>query len=191
MDTDMKPYGLILSAGASRRMGTPKALLRWAGTPLVQRILDDFEEHCQKVIVVGGAHFEHLRRVLRPEQLVYAQNWRNGMRSSLRTGLQHLPKGPVLMTHVDRPGITRCTLESLVTAHGRRPMVPVYKGRMGHPIIIPQYLRKRLMESDNVPLRTLISQAGYDRIETHDPAVIRNINQRVDWARLRASQKPF
>ena len=143
--------------------------------------------HCEQVLVVGGAHIEPLRRTLPMARVMYAPDWRKGMRWSLRSGLRACPPGPVLMTHVDRPGILDSTLEALIDSHHVLPTVPRYRGRNGHPIIIPQYLRERLMEWDATPLRDIMRKAGFDVVETNDPAVIRNVNRREDWARLRAS----
>ena len=61
----MKPgvsiAGLILSGGASRRMGTPKALLRLEGETFLDRLIRLFSAVCNPVIVVVGHHADQIQ----------------------------------------------------------------------------------------------------------------------------------
>ncbi|MBC8166751.1 MAG: NTP transferase domain-containing protein, partial [Bryobacteraceae bacterium] len=57
----MKVAAVILSGGASRRMGTPKALLEFAGETFLNRLIGLFEQHCAQVIVVLGYDAERIR----------------------------------------------------------------------------------------------------------------------------------
>ncbi len=187
MEPSLKPHAVVLAAGASSRMGQPKSLLKTGDRTFVHSLMDDLTHHCDRILVVGGAHIEPLRRVVHPENLVYAPLWRKGMRWSLRTALDVLPPGPVLITHVDRPGICTQTLSTLISALGHLPIIAQYQGRLGHPVLVPGHLRNRLMEQDGLPLNYVFKKTGFRVVETGDPAVIRNINRREDWARLRAS----
>ncbi|HWD83119.1 MAG TPA: NTP transferase domain-containing protein [Kribbella sp.] len=86
--------GLVLAAGAGRRMGTPKALIRdAAGIPWVVRTARLLSEAgCSPVVVVVGAAAETVRASLttEPVEVVEAADWPEGMGASLRTGLIHL-----------------------------------------------------------------------------------------------------
>ena len=50
----MKIAALILAAGASSRMGAPKALLAFEGETFLQRLRRMFAAHCEPVLVVGS-----------------------------------------------------------------------------------------------------------------------------------------
>jgi CTP:molybdopterin cytidylyltransferase MocA len=83
--------GLLLAAGAGRRMGRPKALLRdAAGTPYVVRAVRVLREGgLAEVTVVVGAAAEEVRPLLDPldVEVVLAADWAEGMGASLRAGL--------------------------------------------------------------------------------------------------------
>lgn len=179
------PHGLILSAGASSRMGRPKALCTLGGETFVARLVTDMlTAGCPAVVVVVGAHAAEITpAVPPPARVVINGEWRRGMRSSLAAGLAALPPGPVLLTHVDRPWIAPATWAALVAADGLT--VPTHRGRSGHPIRLPATLRARLCPGDDTPLRDIIGAARPTRLPVDDPGVIVNANTPRDLARLR------
>lgn len=89
--------GILLAAGAGRRMGRPKALMRAVdGTPWLTaagRALHD--GGCSPVVVVLGAAAEEARALLNglDVQALEAGDWATGMGASLRTGLASLAEG--------------------------------------------------------------------------------------------------
>lgn len=89
----MKIAGLVLAAGAGRRMGTPKALIRDAtGVSWVLRATRLLKSAgCSPVVVVVGASADQVTAELDDSvQVVEATNWEEGMGASLRTGLTAL-----------------------------------------------------------------------------------------------------
>lgn len=179
------PYGLVLSAGASSRMGRPKALCTLGGETFVARLVTAmFAAGCAEVTVVVGAHAAEIRpAVPAPARVVINGEWRRGMRASLAAGLAALPPGPVLLTHVDRPWVAPATWAALVAADGL--VIPTHRGRGGHPIRLPAALRARLGAGDDTPLRDLVAAARPTRLAVDDPGVIVNANTPRDLARLR------
>lgn len=117
------PVGLLLAAGAGRRLGCgPKALLLLRGVPLVEHVARALHEGgCAEVVVVTGAGAERVGSVLdgspwaRTEQ---NPRWREGMGTSLRTGLAAIGPGrAVLVTPVDRPGMCAEEVARVLAAH--------------------------------------------------------------------------
>ncbi|HZX05163.1 nucleotidyltransferase family protein [Kribbella sp.] len=94
MKTPGRVAGLVLAAGAGRRMGTPKALIRdAAGVAWVVRTARLLAEAgCTPVVVVVGASADRARAELvgEPVDVVEAADWSEGMGASLRTGLTYL-----------------------------------------------------------------------------------------------------
>ncbi|WP_410787949.1 NTP transferase domain-containing protein [Kribbella sp. C-35] len=139
----MKIAGLVLAAGAGRRMGTPKALIRdaagvtWAAR--TARLLT--EAGCSPVVVVVGAAADQVRAELstEPVELVEATDWNEGMGASLRTGLTALPPtaGSVVVVTVDVPGLTGEVVRRVVERAGEDVLVrATYLGAPGHPVVI-------------------------------------------------------
>lgn len=117
------PVGLLLAAGAGRRLGRgPKALLLLRGVPLVEHVARALREGgCAEVVVVTGAGDERVGSVVdgmpwaRTEQ---NPRWREGMGTSLRTGLAAIAPGrDVLVTPVDRPGMCAAEVARVLAAH--------------------------------------------------------------------------
>jgi CTP:molybdopterin cytidylyltransferase MocA len=148
--------GLLLAAGAGRRMGGPKALLRDAhGVPFLDRALGVLlEGGCDRVTVVLGASADEVQGVLDEAgwsedpavDVVVAEDWDEGMGASLRAGLRSLADcGPgvdaVLVSLVDLPDIDVAVLRRVVaagsaTSGGHVLVRATYDGRPGHPVLI-------------------------------------------------------
>ncbi len=134
----MSSAGLILAAGESRRMGSPKALLDYRGATFLETLIDLFAERCRPVIVTLGAGAEEIRaRTARDAQFVVNADYARGQITSMQCGLRAAPPEAegVLFTLVDHPAISRNTIEALLDpAPGAVLRVPRYRGRRGHPI---------------------------------------------------------
>ena len=138
---------IILAAGESSRMGSPKALLTDPeGDPFVARVARTFvEAGIGHLIIVTGRHHEavtsavaNVRDVVR---IVRNDAPERGQLSSLWVGLdavQPLDPDAVLMTLVDVPFVTAGTVRAVVDAWRRTgaPIVrPAIGDRHGHPVL--------------------------------------------------------
>jgi CTP:molybdopterin cytidylyltransferase MocA len=146
--------GLLLAAGAGRRMGGPKALLRHAdGTPFLDRaVVTLLDGGCASVTVVLGAAADQARALLDETgwsgddrvAVVHAPDWDEGMGASLRAGLAMLRASPAscaLVSLVDLPDVdarvVRRVLGVLDAASGPLALARAsYQGRPGHPVLI-------------------------------------------------------
>ena len=135
--------GLLLAAGAGRRMGRPKALVEVDGEPLVRRgvrLLTD--GGCSPVVVVVGAAAERVRPLCDGAQVVEAADWATGMAASLRAGLAAVEGlvdvGACVVALVDQPGVTPAGVARLRDAHrdGARAAVATYAGRPRNPVLL-------------------------------------------------------
>jgi nicotine blue oxidoreductase len=137
----MKIAGLVLAAGAGRRMGTPKALIRdGEGVEWVVRTARVLAEAgCAPVVVVVGASAGEVRAVLADEavEVVEATNWDEGMSASLRAGLATLSADAVLVVPVDLPGLTSAAVRRVLQDATPDALArATYGGSPGHPVLI-------------------------------------------------------
>ncbi len=135
----MSVAGLLLAAGAGRRMGGPKALLSLDGEALVQRGIRLLREGgCAPVVVVVGAAADEVRALCDGATVVQAPDWASGMAASLRAGLQALDAEACVVALVDQPRVTVTAVERLIAAHGAgaRAAVASYAGRGRNPVLL-------------------------------------------------------
>lgn len=137
--------GLLLAAGAGRRYGGPKALVRDdEGTAWVRRRARTLADGgCARVIVVTGAQSRAVQAELEGLDVdtVRAAGWEEGMGASLRAGLVAASSDgrldAVLVALVDTPGLTPQVVARLVTKGSQDALVQAcYDGEPGHPVLI-------------------------------------------------------
>jgi CTP:molybdopterin cytidylyltransferase MocA len=140
--------GLVLAAGAGRRMGGPKALVRLTdgGPTLVETaVARVLESGCDRVVVVVGAAGEQAAALVAETgaEVVAAEDWDEGMGASLRAGLAHLEDADddlALVTLVDLPDVTAAVMSRVLAdavGDGRAALArAAYDGVPGHPVVI-------------------------------------------------------
>ncbi|MGB5664017.1 nucleotidyltransferase family protein [Eudoraea sp.] len=115
---------LILSAGASNRMGsTTKQLLPWRDTTLLGNAIRSAKQaSCNTVAIVLGSHANTIQKQVEDEkvQIVFNKNWKSGLGSSISCGISALEKNKmkykaVLILLVDQPFIDTAYLNLLIT----------------------------------------------------------------------------
>lgn len=135
--------GLVLAAGAGRRFGMPKALVRHNGKLFVEHAAGVLHDGgCAPVVVVLGALAEAVRTtaVLTGSSIVDNPDWPTGMGSALRAGLAALAgtdRTAVLVLPVDTPGVTAAAVTRFVALAAPDVLArATYDGAPGHPVLI-------------------------------------------------------
>jgi molybdenum cofactor cytidylyltransferase len=144
---------VILSGGASTRMGSPKALLPYQGRPFLEHLLEVTKQpNIGLRRVVLGADADPIAKAVRlePQELVVNEEWEKGQLSSVQAALRSLPPGTdgILLCLIDHPLISAALIQDLIEAfyRSKKPIVlPVYEGRRGHPVIFSASLYEELL----------------------------------------------
>jgi molybdenum cofactor cytidylyltransferase len=156
---------IILAAGASTRMGRPKALLDFDGKYCLELVLDAVAGLGTPVVVLGAARDEIRRRVnLGSVVVAVNEGWQRGRTSSLKTGLSCLPPDAAgfLLHPVDMPLVAAEEVGRVVEAFlrcedaSKAVFIPAHGGRHGHPVLCRREIaREFLAVSDDVPARSV------------------------------------
>lgn len=138
--------GLLLAAGAGRRMGQPKALVRDdAGVPWVVRAVEVLRAGgCPSVAVVVGASADEVVPLLSglDVEIVPSPDWESGMAASLRSGLawaETTPASAVLVHLVDLLDTGDTVVRRVLASSAGGPDAlarAAYDGKPGHPVLI-------------------------------------------------------
>jgi molybdenum cofactor cytidylyltransferase len=146
---------VILSGGASSRMGSPKALVSYQGRPFLEHLLDVTKHPSIGVRrVVLGPDAEAIAKgiALAPDEIVINHDWEKGQLSSIHAAIRSLPPNTdgFLLCPVDHPLVSAVLIGSLIDAFRdtRAPVVvPLYEARRGHPVIFSAAVYDELLNA--------------------------------------------
>lgn len=190
-DSDHETFPvLVLAAGASRRLGRPKALLPMGKGTMLDRAIDQARQLGARITVVTGGGYPLIRFRCRRSVSAwhYASGWGEGMAASLRSGIQSL--GPrakgVFIVLLDQPLITGDDLAYLAGMARKAPGVPVaadIHGRPAAPAYIPRYLWPEilLLEGDRGAASVL---ARHGAMTLPISGVFSDVDTPDDWRRV-------
>jgi len=194
----MSMAGVVLAAGRSARMGSPKALLDFLGLPFVVRILEAFEALEVKTrVVVLGPDAPRIQPVIAGHDCIILENPEpeTGPIASLRgalRALQPLQPSAVLVWPVDLPHVRVSTVERVLEASRRTRspvVVPTFAERRGHPVIWGSALFGDLLDDPDATregARAILHRHEREvvSVPVDDPAVIDQVNTPEDYERL-------
>lgn len=188
--------GIILAAGASRRMGRPKAALPFQGETFLGRLIGVLEPVCDPVIVVLGHDADTLRPQL-PARVQVAVNPEpeRGQLSSLQCALRALPPSAsaFLFTPVDYPAIQPATVRRLSEALEQQSAcllaVPVHGGKRGHPVACRRELAEEFLAlppegQAREVVRRHAARTAY--VEIDDPGILLDVDDPAAYQALLA-----
>jgi molybdenum cofactor cytidylyltransferase len=187
-------FAMVLAAGESRRMGTPKLLLPFGEKTIIEHIVDKiFLSKTDKILVVLGSHQEEIRKQMaeRPVLWVFNHRYKEGMLSSIQAGFDTLPAETtaVLINLGDQPLIPHIILDRLIEAYDQTHkgiILPVYQKQRGHPILIDMKHKEEVMNlSPDIGLRALVHNHPEDvqEVEVSTPHILKDIDRPEDYAR--------
>ena len=187
---------VILAAGTSQRMGSPKQLLTFNGNSLLRRAVQTaLATQCQPVIVVLGAHAERLQTEISDLPVTVVENclWAEGMGSSIRTGIAALREcskqaaGVVLML-CDQPFVTAQTIDRLISVYEQSQPIAVaseYGGSLGAPALFSRELFAELSALNSAEgARQILKRHREEVLGLAVPEAIWDVDTPADYERL-------
>lgn len=186
--------GVVLAAGGSSRLGEPKQVVNWRGRSLVQHAVQlAIEAGLDPIVVVTGANVEIVKRALSGLDVIQAYNahWQIGQSSSVRIGLQALPRQveAAVFLLADTPFVPPKLVRSLVNEHRQTLsglVAPRAGGRRANPVLFDRKVFTALeqLEGDQGG-RTLFDRFEVEWIDW-GAEILLDIDTAGDLKRLRA-----
>ena len=147
---------VILAAGASTRMGTPKQLLRYQERSLLRHTIEvAIASVCRPIVVVLGANAQLIKPDISQLSIQIVENlqWTKGMSSSIQVGIQELKTfypevEAVIVTLCDQPFISTEIINRLALAYHstNQPIIACeYAETLGVPALFSDRLFSELM----------------------------------------------
>jgi CTP:molybdopterin cytidylyltransferase MocA len=175
VDPHRSVAALVLAAGGSSRLGTPKQLVTWKGRPLLEGVVAEVSAWpVHSVAVVLGAHAEEVAGAVDFGEATVLENpdWEEGIAASLRVGLDYIGRDAradtVIVALGDQPRIPGDVPAELLGAlerSGRPAAVPKYRFQVGNPVALRRTLWPRLMALEGDAGASRLLRAHPDWVE--------------------------
>lgn len=191
--------GIILAAGESSRMGSPKGLLEWRGTTLLEYQMNSLlQGGCDKVVVVTGKYDAEMAPLLKDRPTIirsYNPKYLEGKTTSIKAGVWVLPDEvhSIVLLAVDQPR-PAWVIEKVLRHHMDAEAdvtSPSFDGQGGHPLVFDAQLRSDLMNitEEDEGVRGIFRKPDFDHHRVQfDSAIVRlDINTPEDYKNALAS----
>lgn len=170
--------GIVLAGGFSSRTHMNKMELPIKGEPILRIVVMTLLQCCDNIVVVGGHYYNEVVEMLRDMErvkVVYNPNYNEGMFSSVLTGVACMTRDFILIPG-DYPHILESTYKSIINTEGEI-VVPIHKGRKGHPILIRQHLiDPLLLESPLSNLKKFRDRYQVTYLPVEDAGILMDID---------------
>ncbi|UBF29286.1 nucleotidyltransferase family protein [Kovacikia minuta CCNUW1] len=193
----MSGVGLvILAAGASSRLGTPKQLLSYQGQSLIQHVVEKaIASICDPVMVVLGAHAARIRPELAAFDVQVIENlqWSEGISTAVRSGVTTLQMEypgveAVVLWVCDQPFVSTQRINQLVATYQRsQPLIVAseYAGVAGVPALFHHTLFPELLAlNGDMGARKIIQRHPQNTLRISCPEGAIDIDTPAEYERL-------
>ncbi|MEO8764773.1 MAG: nucleotidyltransferase family protein [Ginsengibacter sp.] len=187
---------VVLAAGASSRLGSPKQLLPYKGRLLLQYVTDvALQTGMRPVVIITGEDSDAIKKQMEGMEIELVKNegWQEGMASSLLCGLVTVQKkkpgadGIIFMV-CDQPYVTSTLLDRLLQAQHETGLPVVashYQNSLGTPALFHQSFFTKLLElKGDIGARKLIKKHEELVATVSFPEGIIDIDTRADYELL-------
>ncbi|MEJ2112437.1 MAG: nucleotidyltransferase family protein [Flavobacteriaceae bacterium] len=187
---------LILAAGESKRMGTPKQLLKWKNTTLLSNSIEVTKDISPNIVVVLGANFEKINASINhyPIHILKNKSWKKGLGNSIAFGINHIKEShpnaeAVLILLGDQPLITSVYLNLMISEFIKEKNLIIassYKdGKKGVPVLFDNFYFKELAQlSNDQGAKLLIKKYDDKVVSLNAEAMVSDIDSIEDYNNL-------
>ncbi len=182
---------IILAAGFSSRMGSPKFAMKFTkNKTFLDEIIQQYESFgCEKIVVVlNNEGFDYLKdksvNFSNNVKLVKNRNpeWKRFY--SIKLGLKTVSNEyPVFIHNVDNPFVNHEVLEKLFSSSSTDFVVPSYKNKGGHPILLSNHVVLEILSEkrNNIILSDFLKSFKKTYVTVNNKNILININSKNEY----------
>jgi molybdenum cofactor cytidylyltransferase len=179
---------VMLAAGESRRMGEWKLMLPLAGSTVLGCSIENALTVCSRVILVTGHRAGELEELFgRRDEIttVYNPGYRKPMFSSIKLGVASVNTERFFIALGDMPLVDRSVYETLLRFRQAPVVIPKYKGKKGHPLLLSGELVKAIVECDEKStLRDVCATYPTLAVPVGNPNILADIDSTQDYKNI-------
>jgi molybdenum cofactor cytidylyltransferase len=183
---------IVLAAGKSERMGSPKALLPISGRTFLENILDAISRtSIEETVVVVGHHRKEIEAALRLKSAVFNPDYEKGMITSFQAGIRALPwdaSGAFLFL-VDHPLVEPATIEAMIANLApNRIVLPTFERRRGHPVLFSSEVLEEILALPSTEGANIVVRKDPGRIvevPVNAPGILVDVDTPEQFEKLR------
>lgn len=194
---------IILAAGDSKRMGTPKGILDYYGKPFLSRQIECLTEigFSEIIVVLGKDKDFYQEKILElnKAKITVNPNPEEGQFSSIKCGLNEVlesHKSGVFILPLDVPSPKKEVWKQLafyLDLSDASVLIPQFKGKKGHPVLLSEEFKNYLLSCDlstrlDKEIHKKIKQEKARIISVNDNNITLNINTPEDWEAFKVKQ---
>jgi molybdenum cofactor cytidylyltransferase len=187
---------IVLAAGKSERMGSPKALLPLHGKTFLANILEAIAKSpVQDTVVVVGHHRAEIQPIVPPPaRVIFNPHYEQGMITSFQAGIRALRKetSGALLFLVDHPLVEPGTIQALVANLApHRIALPVLDGRRGHPVLFASDILQEILDLGISQGANIVVRKDPTRIvevPVNAPGILVDVDTPEDFQKLQSEK---
>jgi molybdenum cofactor cytidylyltransferase len=183
---------IVLAAGKSERMGSPKALLSISGRTFLENILDTISRtSIDATVVVVGHHRKEIEAAIKLKSVVFNPDYEKGMITSFQAGIRALSReaSGAFLFLVDHPLVEPATVEVMIAnLSPNRIILPTFQGRRGHPVLFSSEVLEEILALPSSEGANIVVRKNPDRIvevPVNAPGILVDIDTPDQFEKLR------
>ena len=187
---------ILLAAGESKRMGTPKQLLTYKGSSLIRHAATQaVKSNCDPIVIVLGANSDRISPEISdlPVQITYNTQWQQGMSASISTGINALLEmnidfDALVVALADQPLITSLVYNHLIASYYQNDVKIVassYNNTIGVPALFDRTLIPELLKmKQQGGAKQLLNKYSDRALNLNVPEAAIDIDTPADYQKL-------
>ena len=194
---------IVPAAGLSSRMGQNKLLMPFGDKSLIEHAVDTLQaSDLDEIVVVLGHEADQVRNRLERRRVNFVHNpdYREGLSTSVRTGMSAVAKGAdaIMIYLADQPLIQPDEISRLIQAFaqakraGKSIVVPFFENRRGNPVILDASYRAMVLDiAGDVGCRRIIKRHPEQvfAVQMQTDHVVRDVDTLEDFLRVRGEER--